>query len=565
MKKIFSIVSIAVAAMAMTSCSDFLDKEIQGYATDENYYNTRHKMQTALTATYDILQSDAYWDQEWRFGEGMGDNVRNTDEGLSSQMGQLVLFRFTTSNTWILQRWDVNYKGIHRANQVIANIDKVKLSTTDYASYKTIRYMLAEAKFLRAFFYFNLVKSFGGVPIRPEVETVEGLVVPRSTREECYAYIEKDLREAAMILPAGYVNTGDQGKITKGACVALLMKVLMYQATPGVPSEKWEELKRIGDYMVGGMAMTNAEILNWDGTEEWEALRERLFFKPKAIMTEEDPYEDPSTILDPLSDVYSLEYKDIYGAPLNNGSKWSYVYQWYKDGEFSKGSVWEVVFKESADGTGGDTNEGSGILFFNRDNLKMYGTSAIISDIFGNDVRKSYTIHHQENTPDGESWQSYEGWYVSLKWYTPKKDKPLYGGDDGRNARMIRWADVKLMYAEALNECGEREAALKHLNDCKAQVNTINNSTSLYIAGGYGFIRDQIYDERRMEFAFEFDRYFDLIRQGRAAKVMHEYGNTIGQANRRGAYFTVGKHELLPIPQTEVDVSNGVVEQNPGY
>ena len=129
MKKILSIVSVAAVAFAMTSCSDFLDKEIQGYATDENYYDTQYKMQTVLNAAYDVLQSDKYWDQEWRFGEGMGDNVRNTDEGLSSQMGQLVLFRFTTSNTWILQRWEVNYEGIHRANQVIAKFNRIKLST----------------------------------------------------------------------------------------------------------------------------------------------------------------------------------------------------------------------------------------------------------------------------------------------------------------------------------------------------------------------------------------------------------------------------------------------------
>lgn len=565
MKKILSLVSVIVAALTLSSCSDFLDKEIQGYATDENYYDTQYKMQTALNAAYDILQSDGYWDQEWRFGEGMGDNVRNVDEGLASQMGQLVLFRFTTSNTWILQRWQVNYKGIHRANQVIANINRVKLSTTQYDSYTQIRYILAQAKFLRALYYFNLVKSFGGVPIRPETETVENLVIPRSTKEEVYAYIEKDLREAAIMLPTGYVNTTDFGKVTKGAAVGLLMKVLLYEAKPGVPSEKWQELKRIGDYMVGGKAMTNAEMLQWDGKEDWEALRQRLWFKPKSLNTVNDPYETSDAILDPLSETYSLEYKDLYGAALHGGDKWAYVYQFYGDGEFCKGSVFEVVFKESADGTSGDTNEGAGIELFNTGNVAMFGTAAIINDIFGTDPRKIYTIHHQENTPDGESWQGGEGRYVSLKWYTPKKDKPLYAGDNGKNFRLLRWADIKLIYAEALNECGDRENSLKHLNDCKAQANTINSSTNLYSAGGYGYIRDQIYLERRIELCFEFDRYFDLVRQGRAAEVMHNYGNTIGQANRRGAYFREGVNELLPIPQTEIDVSNGVVEQNYGY
>ena len=119
------------------------------------------------------------------------------------------------------------------------------------------------------------------------------------------------------------------------------------------------------------------------------------------------------------------------------------------------------------------------------------------------------------------------------------------------------------MYAEALNECGDREGAIKNLNLCKAQVNTINSSTKLYVAGGYGYVRDQIYEERHMELAFEWDRFFDIVRQGRAAKVLHTFG--ANRDNSRGLYFRQGVNELFPIPQTEIDVSNGVVEQNPGY
>ena len=119
------------------------------------------------------------------------------------------------------------------------------------------------------------------------------------------------------------------------------------------------------------------------------------------------------------------------------------------------------------------------------------------------------------------------------------------------------------MYAEALTECGDRENALAQLNKCKAQVNTINNSSKLYVAGGYGYLRDQIWQERRMELAYEWDRFFDIVRQGRAAEVLHTFGRS--RPNSRGLYFVKGKNELFPIPQTEIDVSNGVVEQNPGY
>ncbi|MBQ4386291.1 MAG: RagB/SusD family nutrient uptake outer membrane protein [Prevotella sp.] len=120
-----------------------------------------------------------------------------------------------------------------------------------------------------------------------------------------------------------------------------------------------------------------------------------------------------------------------------------------------------------------------------------------------------------------------------------------------------------LMLAEALNECGDREAALAELNKCKQQVNTINGGTRLYQPGSYGYVRDQIWQERRMEMAFEWDRYFDLVRQGRAPAVLHTFGRS--RPNSRGLYFLKGVHERMPIPQNEIDMSNGVVEQNPGY
>ena len=325
-KTLLKITLGAACLMSFTACNDFLDKDVEGYATDKNFYDTQYKMQSALDAAYDVLQSDSYNDQEWRFGEAMGDNVYDTDEGTSSQMGQLVNFIFSTSNTWIKQRWDVNYKGIHRANQVIYNIDRVKISTDSYSQYQEIRNIYGQAKFLRAFYYFNLVKSFGGVPIRPENETVEGLVVPRSTAEECYAYIEKDLREAAVMLKPSYTGTSELGKATTGAAVGLLMKVLLYEAKNGVPSDKWNQTIELGKYMVEGQPMTYAEMLKWSGSdEEWETLREKLWFQPKRLIQEgtAGEYEAPTYQMPNLSNVYSLKYNDYYGNALHNGDKWA--------------------------------------------------------------------------------------------------------------------------------------------------------------------------------------------------------------------------------------------------
>ncbi|NDW10633.1 RagB/SusD family nutrient uptake outer membrane protein [Dysgonomonas sp. 520] len=555
---LFKILIFSISFFTLTGCDDFLDKEVLGNSTDKNYYDTRYKLQAALNAGYDVLQMDLFNECEWRFGEACADDVWGDDEGLSSQMGQLVQFRFSTSNEWVQNRYTINYKGIHRVNQVIANAHKVKLSVDDYASYKAIREILGQAKFLRALYYFNLVKTYGGVPIRPEVETVKNLVIPRSSEKEVYAYIEKDLREAAIMLPARYMGT-DAGKAGEGAAVALLMKVLMYQATPGEKSDYWREMVRLGEFFVDGRSMTLGEILKYDSSkEDWESLRKRLWFKPKELNSSTDPYETENTELPALQNAYSLEYKDYYGKDID------YVDQFFQVGEFSKGSVFEVVFKESADGSEGDINEGTPIYTNHYSSTpQIWTTDDIIQQIFSSDPRRNYTIGHQQYAPDGDLCQSGPGRYLSLKWYTPIKDRPQYGGDNGKNRRLIRYAEVVLMYAEALNECGQGAMALVQLNKNKAQANTINNSSALYIGGGYGQMRDQIWKERRTELCFEWDRFFDLVRQKRAADVIKTYGAK--RANKRGYYFREGINELFPIPQSEIDISNGVVEQNPGY
>lgn len=559
-KKVSGAVGIAIVSLTLTGCNDFLEVDVKGYNTDGNFYDTRYKLQAALNAAYDILQTDALQDTDWRFGEAMADHVVGSDEGLSGHMGQLVHFRFNTSNKFILNRWDIYYKGIHRVNQVIANIDRANLSTNDYDEYRQIREILGQAKFLRALYYFNLVKTFGGVPIRPEVESVENLVVPRSSLEETYAYIEKDLREAVIMLPNRYTSSSS-GKASAGAAAALLMKALLYQAVPGTPSEKWEQIVELGDYFVKGMPMTMSQMVRFDERyegQDWESLRKRLWFKPVELNTKDDPYEGPGTSCPVLLNAYSLGYVDAYGGAI------TYDQQFYLQGEFCQGSIFEIVFKESGDGSVDDANEGSSIYstLFSSDS-PIYSNSDIITRLYGTDIRRSFTIGHHEYTPDMENTEIGSGRILSLKWYTPIKDRPVYNGDNGKNRRYLRYADVVLMYAEALNECGRGAQALEQLNSNKAVVNKINNSNTLYIGGGYGYLRDQIWKEREIEFAFEWDRFFDIVRQGRAKEVLKAFSDT--RSNKRGLYFKEGINEVFPIPQTEIDVSNGVVTQNPGY
>jgi len=551
------ILLVTAMAMVLTSCDDFLTEPYRNGSEYSTYYNTQYKLQEVLNATYNVLQSDKYNDSEWIFGDACGDDVISAGEGGTSPRADLVNFKFNTNNVYIKDRWDINYQGIHYANQVIHNAYKVQLTLNNYASYQSLRSIVGQAKFLRALFYFNLVKTYGGVPIRPEEEKVDSMVVPRSTREEVYAYIEKDLREAVVMLnPITRYDNANLGKASMGAALALLMKINMYQAEPGDGSDYWTEMVNLGEYFVDGKSITLGEMLKYDGTEDWEAVRTRLFFQPQKYIASTEPYELPTNALEQISNAYALELKSRGNMDI------PYHEQWWKSGEFCKGSIFEVCFAESADGTTGDTNEGSNVF----DKLiggEMVVSSNFIAFISKDPRRGEINSSHGEYTPDGKASPAAPGATSAMKWYTAEAEKPQYSGDNGKNRRYIRYAEVVLMYAEALNECGFGARALIELNKTKTIADKITGTPDPYQACGYTAMRDNIWEERRAELAFEWDRFFDLVRQKRAPEVLHNFSRTWVYA--RGLYFKEGINEIFPIPQTEIDITNGVVTQNPGY
>ena len=137
MKNIFHKLVATAAVATLFSCSDFLDQELQGNPDTNQYFNTQYQLQESLNAVYNILQTDKYTNSEWIFGEACGDDVVSTDEATTSQIAQVVNFTFNTSNDYILRRYEIMYKGINRANQVIANAHKVKFADADNSNYQS--------------------------------------------------------------------------------------------------------------------------------------------------------------------------------------------------------------------------------------------------------------------------------------------------------------------------------------------------------------------------------------------------------------------------------------------
>ena len=141
-KRILKWSLLLIFPLLISGCSDFLTEEPLAASSKENYYRTPYQLQEALNSVYDMLQSNLYNNSEWIFGEACADDVIGNDESTANQIAELVNFRFNTSNNWILNRYTVNYRGINRANQLIANVNKVKLASNDYGNYTTVREIL---------------------------------------------------------------------------------------------------------------------------------------------------------------------------------------------------------------------------------------------------------------------------------------------------------------------------------------------------------------------------------------------------------------------------------------
>ncbi|WNJ20589.1 RagB/SusD family nutrient uptake outer membrane protein [Pontibacter sp. G13] len=565
--------------LLLNGCKDFLDLKPVGSVDEDDFYQTLNDLQLGLNSTYEVLGTDTYQKTEWLFGEGCGDDaIRTVKMSPSSEAGLLVQFNFTPQNAWILNRWQINYRGIFRANWVIskaAELPDENINILDEQNYLPV--IIGEAKFLRALYYFNLVKTYGGVPIKPERISVSGdednTIQPRSTREEVYRYIEQDLREALLLVEDRYnFDNFQKGKIDKGAVAALLMKVLAYQAKPGVQDRKWEQAQLIGEYIVERRRLTYREVLNYDqfyqtefNPESWTDVVSRLRIQVDETTTEAEQLE----VLIENCQNYSL-------SP-------SYELMWVDQGEFHPGSIFEIGHTELREthytvGTRWDADLGRGNSAgqlqpgnYFRDKAASDPRAAFLF-AQGNSASLDY-VCDELNTISGTQPDPIKSY--CMKWYHPVCQRPTSGtGNSGRNFRVLRFAEVKLFYAEALNEMGNRQAAIDQIRELVERANLIDdrvrdgvsrNLNALQL-DSYENTRDLIWEERRLEMAFEFDRFWEIVRQGKAAAYMQEFNSqaaAFGPLWRKN--FQTGINEVFPIPQIEVDLSNGVMVQNPGY
>ena len=488
-KKIFGSKGMVMAMLAIfvtTGCNqDFLNVSPQGEQPNEQFWVSGEDAAKAVNAMYANLR---VW-QQVAFAAiaaeslGSDDTEKGSSPSDATFLNSYDNFTVTSTEGQLLDFWTGQYQSINLANQVLDNIPPISMDETLKQRY------LAEAKFIRAYGYFRLVRAFGGVPLRLHVpKDASEYNLPRASREEVYAAVEQDLTEASNVLPPSYTGA-DIGRATKGAALALHAKVAMYQ-------NKW------------------ADVLNY--TNQVMSLGYSLLPNFEKIFRVENENSAES--------IFEIQAAIIPGNPEASNSQYSQV-------QGVRGSV------------------GGGWGF----NVPTANLAASFEP--GDPRRDAAIIFRGETTPEGDPIPADgDNPMYNQKSYVPFSQY-VAGYNEGaqQNIRVLRYADVLLMNAEANNELGNTGEALASLEMVRARARGNDPSVLPEITTtDQAELRQAIWNERRSELALEFDRYFDVIRQGRGEEIFGPLGWD-------------AHNEIWPIPQKEIDLSAGILEQNPGY
>ncbi len=498
MKKIIYITISLIVVLGITSCSDYLDK----YPTDEVSTDAEITEDVAIALTnacYKPLQSSNLYNMRLWSLDIIAANSEVGGGGGTDGLETVQVANFTAGadNDYALYVWRSPWIGINQCNIVLQDVADAEIDED------IKNRCLGEAYFLRAHYYFILAQLFGGVPIltTPHVAGTS-TDVARNTLEETYTQIISDCRNAIDLLPEkSSYSSSDLGRACIDAAYTMLAKVYLVRAPYN--NEYYSKVDSLCD------AVTD---LGYDLT--------------------------------------SCDYEDNFGINAENGAE----------------SIFEVQYSGLSDESefwGSDCQSSWLSTFMGPRNSGMvagsYGwnqpTEEFINSYEAGDLRKDVTVLY-DGCPefDGYAYDpSYSGTGYNVRKFLVKKEYAPEKYSNPSNFVVYRYADVLLMKAEALNEEGSTSEAAIPLNIVRERaglddVSGLDQET----------MRETIIHERRMELAFEGQRWYDLIRLDTDGSYAISFLQSVGKTN-------INENKLLlPIPQTEMD-ANAAMKQNPGY
>jgi hypothetical protein len=479
-------------ALFLVSCDDFLSVNPQGELTQEAFPENAHDALLSVNASYTTLRNWHYHSGGFPILDIMSDDAHkgSNPNDGANTIGPYDSFNHSTTQDGLDRWWNTLYEGIRYTNVVLNRVPAITMNESMKNRY------LAEASFLRGLYYFDLVRAFGAVPLVVSAESP--LRVARAPAQEVYAQIEQDLLFAVNNLPVkSSYDRNDLGRATRGAAQALMAR--MYLFTGDFASAETYALAVIesGEY---GLEPVFTDANGEHGEHGTESV-----FEIGAVSSESN---------------VGNQYANTQGVRGNPNRGWG----------FNRPSI--------------DLRNA-----FQPGDSRRSGTIIELGDVIdgivirGDASTPDITTDAQGNIIEIESYNR-KVWIAGLTTST----------QFGHNRRLIRYSDVLLMAAEALNENNKPAQALIWLNQVRARARQGDSTLPADITEtNKEALREIILNERRVELALEGHRFWDLVRTGRAGQVLGSRG------------FITGKHELLPVPQTEIDLSQGSLTQNPNW
>ena len=482
---------VIVLFFAIFGCDDYLEILPKGQENTENFFNSADDYENALVGVYDLL-STTYLNNI--LGEIASDNSLCGGENATDVLDwqQIDDMTHNPDNGALRNIFQWMYAGISRANYILEFKDKTNFDRKPQ--------VIAETKFLRSYYYFELVKFFGEVPmyLDKRITLAESQSINKSTTTQIYEQLEKDLLEVVAVLPW---QQSQSGRATKGAALALLGKIYLYQEKFAQASQTLDKVINSGQYSL--VSDFSSIFLNQNENNS--------------------------------ESVFEVQYFGQEGGSFD-----CFV---CVEGNIAVGFMGPRF-------TGGNHAPYTGGFSFN------IPTLAIVNAFEVGDTRKAATFLDMNTfvsaNPDVTFSQGHDhnGFY-NLK-YIPYAEGNASDVNltHSNNYRAIRYADVLLMAAEAYNRGGINDAtARNYLNLVRRRAFNVSD-TSLDITSSGATLTGAIFKERRLELAGEGHRFFDQVRTGETTTIPG---------------YTPSKNNLFPLPRIEIELTGNRWKQNPNY
>jgi hypothetical protein len=511
MKNVFTLYAIA-GAVLLASCAKDLNQVPLSSGTTSTFYQQPSDFIQGVNAVYNDLRG--YPDRLLNLSEIRSDNIygvtvsgRDWDPINNFSQG-------IAPNVYVEEAWQANFNGIFRANTLLDQLDQ---NAAKAGSAALVTRLQAEARFLRAFFYFDLVKYFGKVPvIEHPVSANQALSIPRSPVTDVYALIISDLQFAIANLPANYGGTfpsytaTDVGRATRYAAEASLARVYMARSGPtydiegpGLGLNEWNlALPLLQDVITNGGFVFNTNYAN-------------IF-----SYTNQNPTVNKEAVFDVM---YITGQSPVLGATY----------------------VWGLAPQNYFNSLGNNS--------LSNGSLEIIPVATDLMNAYeANDVRKAFNVYTAGYTYLGST----ESRPFFKKWLDITKAPTTSRFDWAENFIAIRYTDVLMLKAECI-----LHGAPGSQSDVDGIVNQVRTRAGLGPLSNVTLA--QLFTERRKEFADEGQRWFDLQRSGNLVTIMNAWKATEDVQSKVSTI--VPNFVIYPVPQSQMDAAPGLYKQNLGY